>query len=330
MPTQKTYSHLQHLKRKPTEYELVSSELLYYVRRGFEVRVPLGEWYRRHQQASPFACSDWERFYDPRETTYTKYTELQKSKEIFVDGLLRIIDETGYDAGLSRDWIRILDRTLGPLRFPIHGLQMVAAYVGHMAPAGRITMAALFQAADEMRRVQRLAYRTRQLQNVHPEFARDSRSIWQEDPLWQPLRQVVENLLVTYDWGEAFTVLNLVLKPMFDELFLTGFGRLALSQGDDLLDKIFMSLNEDCAWHRAWSHALVLVASNDRPATGTTIGAWVDRWRPAVARAIAAFRPIFDEMPRQSAGPAFADVVARVEASCQAYWASANLATHEA
>jgi hypothetical protein len=58
----------------------------------------------------------------------------------------------------------------GPLRFPGHGLQMLAAYIGKMAPSSGITMAASFQAADEMRRVQRLAYRMRQLQVTHPEF----------------------------------------------------------------------------------------------------------------------------------------------------------------
>jgi toluene monooxygenase system protein E len=26
---------------------------------------------------------------------------------------------------------------------------------------------------------------------------------WEQDPRWQPLRQFVERLLVTYDWGEA-------------------------------------------------------------------------------------------------------------------------------
>ena len=47
---------------------------------------------------------------------------------------------------------------------------MLAAYIGKMAPSSRITIAASFQAADEMRRVQRLAYRMRQLQVTHPEF----------------------------------------------------------------------------------------------------------------------------------------------------------------
>jgi hypothetical protein len=42
------------------------------------------------------------------------------------------------------------------------------------------------------------------------------------------------SLLVTYDWGEAFVAVNLVLKPMLNELFLTHVPSLALGKGDYL------------------------------------------------------------------------------------------------
>ncbi|HEX7897214.1 MAG TPA: toluene monooxygenase, partial [Planctomycetota bacterium] len=62
--TRRTYSHLEGLGRKPTEYEIVSSRLLYYPGRGLEVRLPAGDWIRRHQEESALKCSDWERFAD--------------------------------------------------------------------------------------------------------------------------------------------------------------------------------------------------------------------------------------------------------------------------
>src|SRR5439155_20695750 len=160
----------------------------------------------------------WERFRDPRETTYARYTALQSRKEIFVDGVLESMQSQAHNAGLTPAWLETLELALAPSLFPIHGLQMVASYIGQMAPSGRITIAALFQAADEMRRAERIAYRVRQLHlrsglaGELPERS-DSldgvRSRWMTDPAWQPLRETVERLLVTYDWGEAFTALNL-------------------------------------------------------------------------------------------------------------------------
>ena len=81
MATQKTYWHLLQQRRMPTEYEIVTSKLLCYTGEGFtgkrfELDVPLLDWYKRYQQESPLTCSSWEKFQDPRQTTYTRYTDL--------------------------------------------------------------------------------------------------------------------------------------------------------------------------------------------------------------------------------------------------------------
>jgi toluene monooxygenase system protein E len=225
MSQQKTYWHLLQQKRMPTEYEIVTSKLLCYTGEGFtgkrfEVDVPLKEWYRQYQEESPLGCSSWEKFRDPRETTYTKYTELQRDKEVFVDGILEEIELTGYDAHLRPEWLHMFSKLVAPFRYPAHGFQMIAAYIGQMAPSGRITITAALQSADEMRRIQRIAYRIRQLQQTYPGFATDGRVLWQTDSMWQPLREVVENLLVAYDWAESFVGLNLVLKPLVDHEFM--------------------------------------------------------------------------------------------------------------
>ena len=216
----RTYWHLSDLGRKPTDYDIATSRLHYWTARGFEVKVPVSEWYERYQRGSELRCRDWEEWGDPRQTTYTTYTTMQRTREAFVNGLLDSISDD-YDRGLSPQCVALLNRVIAPLRYPGHGLQMVAAYVGNMAPTARITIAATFQAADEMRRVQRLAYRMRQLQVTHPDFGRTAQQTWQDDPIWQPLREVIETLLVTWDWGEALVALQFVLKPAFDELFMT-------------------------------------------------------------------------------------------------------------
>ena len=311
MAQKRTYWHLSDLGRKPTDYDIATSRLHYWTARGFEVKVPVSEWYERYQRGSELRCRDWEEWGDPRQTTYTTYTTIQRTREAFVNGLLDSISDE-YDLGLSPEWLVLLDRVLAPLRYPGHGLQMVAAYIGSMAPSARITIAATFQAADEMRRVQRLAYRMRQLRVTHPEFGRTAQQTWQNDPIWQPLREVIETLLVTWDWGEALVALQCVLKPAFDELFMTQFGRLARAAGDDVLDRMFFSLNEDCAWHRAWSESLLLTAIRDTPESASAIERWIENWVPRVSRAVSALQPIFDEISEGGAGR-FATVTNEIE-----------------
>ncbi len=299
MAQQKTYWHFLQQRRMPTEYEIVTSKLLFYTGEGFtgkrfELDVPLQDWYKRFQQDSPLTCTSWDSFQDPRETTYTKYNEVQRDKEIFVDGILEEIELSGYDGQRSPRWLHVLSRVLAPLRYPGHGLQMVASYMGQMAPSGRIVIVAALQAADEMRRVQRIAYRVRQLQQLYAGFATDSKRRWETDVLWQPLRMAVENLLVCYDWAESFVALNLVLKPMVDELFMSHLSELAVREGDYLLGQIFYSLNEDCRWHREWSRALTTMVVNDKLQNRATIQGWIEKWHPVAERAVRAFAPLFE------------------------------------
>jgi toluene monooxygenase system protein E len=299
MAQQKTYWHLLSQKRMPSEYEIVTSKLLCYTGEGFtgkrfELDVPLLPWYRQYQEGSSFSCSSWEKFRDPRETTYTKYTELQRAKEVFVDGILNEIEATGYDKEISPTWLPALSRLVAPLRYPLHGFQMLAAYIGHTAPSGRIAIAAALQAGDEMRCVQRIAYRVRQLQLVFPGFAEDSKILWQQDPVWQPLREGIEKLLTAYDWGESFAGLNLVLKPMVDQLFMKHLSDWALQRGDYLLGQIFYSLDEDCQWQRQWSQALVQMAIEDNPHNVNVLQGWVNKWYALGARALEALASVWE------------------------------------
>lgn len=296
----KTYSHLQAARRMPSEYEIVTSALHYYVARGFEVDVPLAAWYERYQKGSPLRVADWDGFRDPRETTYTKYTALQKDREAHVDAVLRSIEETGYDAKLPGPWLERLAGIVSPARYLWHGLQMAAAYVGQMAPGGRITVAAALQAADEMRRVQRFAYRLAQLCVVRAGLADDGRRVWLEHPAWQPLRRLTEELLTTYDWGEAMTALNLCVKPVLDDLFLVQFGELAGTRGDYLFGQLCFSLAEDCAWHREWSQALFTFALAEGRENRAVVEGWVERWLPKADDAASALACALDA-PRAAA-----------------------------
>ena len=330
MAQQKTYWHLLPQRRMPTEYEIVTSKLLCYTGEGFtgkrfELDVPLQDWYKRFQQDSPLTSASWDSFRDPRETTYTKYNEVQRDKEIFVDGILEEIETSGYDAQLSPRWLHVLSAVVAPLRYPGHGFQMVASYIGQMAPSGRIVITAALQSADEMRRVQRIAYRVRQLQQLYLGFATDSKVRWETDTLWQPLRMAVEKLLICYDWAESFVALNLVLKPLVDEVFMNHLSDLALREGDYLLGQVFYSLNEDCRWQREWSQALTRMVTQGNSHNTDTIQGWIEKWHPVAARAVQAFAPVFEGKLENAQMPRFEGVTEKLDKYYRDYLSSMGL-----
>jgi len=284
----KTYTHLEGERRIPTDYEIGTTRLHYYVGRGFEVRMPASAWYEKYQQGSPLraASANWEAFADPRQTTYTAYVKRQRASEAHLDGIFRTIDASEYDRGLDAQWLRTLSGYIGPLRYPLHGMQMVAAYIGSMAPSSRITIVAMFQAADTMRLVQRLAHRMIQVRQTEPTFGVDAASVWQYDSQWQPLRRLVEQLLVTYDWGEALVALNVCVRPAFDDLFMVRLAEHARRRGDPQYQAFCASFWEDFAWQRDWTAALLECAFAD---CRSAVERWKADWSARVAEALSPF-----------------------------------------
>lgn len=300
-PPRKTYWHLGADRRLPSDYEIATSRLLTHLGRGgFALTLPASGFYARHQAGSLLVSDRFEDFVDPRATTYTRYVDLGREREAYVGRLLGSIEESEHDRRLPPAWRETLGRALSPLRFACHGLQMVAAYVGQMAPSGRLAVAALFQCGDEIRRIQRLAYRLALLARLTPEVAALGRALWQSDPAWQPFRRAIETLLVTYDWGEALCALNLCVKPAIDDLFFGQLARAAERAGDHLDAQILAALGEDAAWHRAWTEALLDLAFADRPANRAVVARWTGAWALAVEAMDRAGGPLLGSAPRRA------------------------------
>jgi toluene monooxygenase system protein E len=308
--TERTYWHLQDLGRVPSSYDIATSRLLYYPQHGFAVDTPVSAWYARYQAGSAFQGPDLEAFRDPRETTYSSYTALQDRAQVFLDALYRSAGP-GYCRSLDSGWVEALERVLPVLLYPCHALQMLSAYVGHMAPAGRVVIACLFQTADEMRRIQAFAYRTRLFTQDIPGFGHRAKNAWQTAPEWQPLRRTLERMLVTYDFGEAFAALALAFKPRFDRFVEGALADAARMNDDPLLEKLMFSLAEDTSWHRTWSHELLRYAVHENAARRRAFEGWLSHWEPQVRESLA---PLDALLPRE---PKDRDRLDEIEEVCR-------------
>ncbi|MDE0203289.1 MAG: hypothetical protein OXK73_12740, partial [Rhodospirillaceae bacterium] len=192
-----------------------------------------------------------------------------------------------------------------------HCLQMGSAYLVQMVPASTIENCAMFQAADQLRWVSRIAYRTRELANTHADagFATGERKAWEEDACWQGFRELLERVLVAYDWAEHFVALNVVAKPAFDEACIRQLGGPARQSGDTLLAQMLDAQWEDSERARRWTGALVAFA---RETEGNTevMADWVAKWVPLGDAAIDAYC---------AALPAGADAAAEAKGAARAF-----------
>ncbi|TCK27600.1 toluene hydroxylase [Pseudonocardia endophytica] len=292
-PTRKRRSWSRYTERRvPTEYEFVSHDLHWHYKPGqtpWEMSPDhvWNRWYTEHRNDSPFRCSDWNAFRDPDMLVYRTYVRMQDEAETYVDGLIDDHEDRNSYAELSSHWLDALGRAYTPFRYAGHGLLMASTYVMSMAPSSYISNAVAFQGADELRRIQRIAYQTRQLQIHYPErgFGED-RAAWETAPALQPLRKAIETHLGIRDWGQSCVNLCFVLKPAIDAVFNLRVAEAAAANGDELTSMLHRNLQLDTIRSRRWSVALARTAIADHPPNRDLIQSWVDQTREDISSAV--------------------------------------------
>lgn len=311
----KTWSHLAARRRKPSEYEIVSTNLHYTTDNPdapFELdpNFEMAQWFKRYRNASPLKHPDWNAFRDPDEIVYRTYNMLQDGQETYVLGLLDQFSERGHDTMLDRTWAGTLARLYTPGRYLFHALQMGSAYLTQLAPASTISNCAAYQTADSLRWLTHTAYRTRELGQTFGDigFGENERQYWESDAAWQGFRKLVEHALTAWDWGESFVALSLVVRPAVEETVLRTLGTAARRNGDTLLGLLIDAQLIDAQRHRRWAAELVRMAL-EQAGNDDVLKAWVAKWEPLGEAAMSKWCAALPD-----AGSAAADAIAATRA----------------
>lgn len=303
----KTWSHLAARRRKPSEYEIVSTNLHTNNRDAnapyeLDPNVFMNRWYKKNTFGSPLQHDDWNAFRDPEEIVYRVYNMMQDGQENYVFGLFDQFNNREHDNGLDQRWLGTLALRYTPARYLFHTVQMASAYVGQVAPASTITNCAYFQMADCLRLVSHTAYRTKELSIACTNlgFGESERSYWENEPVWQGFRELMEKVLTAWDWGESFVALNLVAKPAIEESVLRKLGESARHNGDTLLGLLIDAQLIDAARHRRWATALVKMAV-EKEGNAEQIKTWIAKWEPLADKAIDAYCESLPDVPNAAA-----------------------------
>jgi toluene monooxygenase system protein E len=298
----KTWSALGQLGRIPSEYEIVTHGLNYTTRTGrasaleSNPTTPANMWLLTYRDSSPLQAGDWLGFHDPDRLTYRTYVTMQDQQEAVVERVLDEYGPAGHDASLPNLWVECLATLFTPTRFPVHALQICSAYLGYVAPSSYISNCAVFSTGDLLRRVSLVAYRTRQLaEATDSTIGRTERARWEQQEAWQPTREAVEKLLTTYDWGECFTAMNLVLRPTLDQILLRQVADAARDSGDELTWLLLGNLGADATRCIRWSTELARYAIEQRAGNRDVLRRWVDRWTPRAETAAAGLAQLLSE-----------------------------------
>jgi len=299
----KTWSHLSAQRKRPSEYEIVTTNLHFHTNnkdKPFEVGqgAKMNDWYLKYRNNSPLKHENWDAFRDPEQLVYRTYNILQEGQEAYVTGLLNQFSERGNDEMISKQWAADLARLYTPSRYIFHTLQMIAAYLHQMSPASTISNLGTYQSADHLRWVTHTAYRTCELAKTWPDIglAEKERVHWENDPAWQGFRELAEKALVVWDWAEATIVLEVVLKPAVSAAVQKQLGLAGAENGDTLLSLLNDAQMRDSERHQRQTQKLIEFACSNEANTPIIQG-WVDKWQPLVDKAVEKYCAALTDLP---------------------------------
>ncbi|MDP3230181.1 MAG: toluene monooxygenase [Acidovorax sp.] len=297
----KTWSHLAAQRRRPSEYEIVSTNLLWHTRdakQPWDIEGFMTGWYQKNLFGCALKHPDWNKFRDPDEQVYRTYNINQDGQESYVDGLLEQFAAEEHDKGLSATWAETLSRLYTPIRYPLHLVQMASGYLASISPASTIACCAMFQSGDALRWLSRTAYRTRELANAHPQadFAKEERERWENAPEWQGFRELGERVLAAYEWGESFYALNIILKPALDEAVNRQLATAARRNGDSLFALLAEAQLRDSARSQRWTTSLVKLALEGE-GNAEVFENWAKKWVPLAEKAVRTYCAAIPDHP---------------------------------
>ncbi len=316
----KTWSLLSGNKKRPSEYEILTYKLHSRNRdpdQAYEQGPDsmMNQWYRKYVRDSLLQHPDWDAFRDPDQITYRSYNAMQDAHEEYVDGVIKNHVNNEHDSKLLPEWVDKLAVYYTPLRYLMTTLQMASAYIVQMAPSSTITNCAAFQETDAFRWVSRIAFRTKQLSLTYPEhsFVTGERQQWEDNPVWQGFRELMEKALTTYDWAENLFVINAIAARVIDQA-IQQLGQAAQLHGDTLTAMLCDAQLADSERSRRWTLAWVKLALENE-SNVDVLAQWKAKWTPLAEQAIEAY----------SAGLLNSDALQEAKTNIEKFYVDAGL-----
>ena len=127
---------------------------------------------------------------------------------------------------------------------------------------------------------------------------------WQEDPIWQPTRELVEGLTGIRDWAEALFATTIVFEQLVGELFRSGFVmQVAAPHGDFVTPTIMGAGESDAAREQRGARALFRMLTDDAEhgaSNKEVMQAWLGTYVPQAVEAARNLQPIWSQLSEKT------------------------------
>ncbi|MGH2968385.1 MAG: aromatic/alkene monooxygenase hydroxylase subunit beta [Solirubrobacteraceae bacterium] len=253
------------------------------------------------QEWTALMSTDWHLFLDPNEeweqTIYRNNANVVRQ----VQHNIANAKAAHVFAGWNRAWVDVVAKHVSAWAHAEHGLGMhVYTPANRDAPTNMINNVLSVGAVHKLRFAQDLILYNLELSDEIEGFDGQAHlTTWQDDPIWQGVRENVERLTAVRDWAESFFATALVFEPLVGELFRSGFVmQTAALQGDFVTPTLVGSGESDVAREQRGARALFGMLATDEQhgeANKAVMGEWLAAWTPVSVDAARKLQPVWSQ-----------------------------------
>ena len=267
--TSRSYNYFTPRKRRATVYEDVTVDVqpdpARHLTQGWVYAFANGD-AGYPEEWTALKSSNWHEFLDPNEeweqTIYRNNANVVRQ----IQANIANAKAAGVFQSWNRAWAKVVERHVFAWAHAEHGIGLhVYTPAQRDAPTNMINNAMAVGAVHKLRFAQDLILFNLEVSDQVDDFDGNAhREAWQEDPIWQPTREVVEQLTGTRDWAEQFFATAVVFEPLVGELFRSGFVMQAAAPNGDFITPTIMGAGEsDVAREQRGARALFQMLAED-------------------------------------------------------------------
>lgn len=298
-PVRNTYAHIERrFGDKPaSRYQEatfdVQSEDYFHYRPLWQPQYELNDVNRTKIQ-----MQDWYAFKDPRQFYYGTYVQQRAKMQEAAESNYAFFEKRGLATKLPESIREEVVRYLLPLRHFEHTANLNNMYCSAYGFGTAITQALLFDGADRLGIAQYLSRIGLLLDGNTGQTLEEAKGLWMDEPAWQGVRALCEEMLVTEDWFELFLAQDIVADTVVYSLFYDALdNKLSAEGGEDIamLTEFMQTWRKDVS---RWSDAVLKTAVAESDANKAHLNEWAAKWQQKVSVAL---EPLVSEMLNQSA-----------------------------
>jgi propane 2-monooxygenase small subunit len=201
-----------------------------------------------------------------------------------------------------RNWVHFVAHHVGAWMHVDHGLGLyLFANANRRAPTNMHNNAISVNSMHRIRAAQDLAlYNLTLTEEIEGFDGTAHLAAWNEDPAWQGVRAISEELTGIDDWAEAVFAANVVFEPLVGELFRSALVQQAAPANGDFVTPTLIGAAEydyserDLRYTRVMFDLLV----NDREFAEhnrNVLGQWLSDWVPRCITAARTLQPLWSQ-----------------------------------